>query len=164
MFSSLICFSSVKTAFSISSCGTSSLIADVSSSGIVNAVYECFSLPTSATILSINAIISLFTESALYIASTIFSSGISFAPASIIITLSLVDATVNLRSDTAICSSLGFTTKKPPTIPICVVAQGPSNGISEIAVAIADPSIAVSSGEQSGSTDNTRLLSVTSFL
>ena len=41
----------------------------------------------------------------------------------------------------------------PSTSPICVVAHGPSNGISESVAAIAEPSIAVSSGRHSGSTE-----------
>ena len=48
-------------------------------------------------------------------------------------------------------------------MPICVVAQGPSNGMSEMQVAMAEPNIAVYSGLQSGSTDITRLFSVTSL-
>ena len=65
------------------------------------------------------------------------------------ITFSLVDATVRARSDTAFCSAVGLITNSPSTSPTCVVEIGPSNGISEIVVAIAAPSIAVSSGEQS---------------
>ena len=57
----------------------------------------------------------------------------------------------------------GFTMNSPSIIPIWVVAQGPAKGISEIAVAIADPSIAVNSGLQVGSTDRTRLFRVTSL-
>ena len=48
-------------------------------------------------------------------------------------------------------------------MPTCVVEIGPSNGISDMVVAIAAPSIAVSSGEQSWSTDNTRFSNVTSL-
>ena len=51
----------------------------------------------------------------------------------------------------------------PSIRPTWVVAQGPSNGISEMLVAMAEPSIAVSSGLQSGSTDITTLSKVTSL-
>ena len=47
--------------------------------------------------------------------------------------------------------------------PICVVAHGPSNGISEIDVTSAEPIIATSSGLAHGSTESTRLSSVTSL-
>ena len=43
----------------------------------------------------------------------------------------------------------GFTTNSPPTIPIWVVAQGPSKGTSERQVDREEPSIAKSSGEAS---------------
>ena len=92
------------------------------------------------------------------------SSGTSLAPASIITTFSFVEATVSFRSDTLICASFGFTISSPSISPICVLAQGPSKGMSDMAAAIAEPSMAVSSGEQLGSTDKTRLLIVTSFL
>ena len=62
MFSSRFCFSSVKTAFSISSGVTISFIAANISSGIAQLVYSCFGLPHSATILSINWIIVWFTS------------------------------------------------------------------------------------------------------
>ena len=65
------------------------------------------------------------------------------------ITFSFVDATVRARSDTAFCAAVGLNTNSPSTKPTCVVEIGPSNGISEILVAIAAPSIAVSSGLQS---------------
>ena len=57
----------------------------------------------------------------------------------------------------------GFTISSPSTRPICVIAHGPSNGISEMLVEIAAPSIAVSSGRHSGSTDITILFKVTSL-
>ena len=59
---------------------------------------------------------------------------------------------------------VGLITNSPSISPTIVDAVGPSNGISEIAVAIAEPSIAVSSGLQSGSTDITKLFNATSFL
>ena len=79
------------------------------------------------------------------------------------ITLSLVDATVSSRSDTALCALVGLNTSSPSTIPTLVLAVGPSNGMSEIQVAIAEPSIAVISGLQSGSTLITMLFNVTSL-
>ncbi len=91
------------------------------------------------------------------------SSGTSLAPASIMITFSLVDATVSCKSEVAFCALLGLKINSPSIKPTCVVAQGPSNGISEIAVAIAEPNIAVNSGLHSGSTDITMLLRVTSL-
>ena len=80
------------------------------------------------------------------------------------ITFSLVEATVSFKSDTAFCAAFGLNTNSPSIRPTCVVAHGPSNGISEIATAIAEPIIAVSSGLHSGSTDITILFNVTSFL
>ena len=97
-------------------------------------------------------------------ASIMVASGISLAPASIMITFSEVEATVRLRSPFFHCSCEGLIISSPSIMPTCVVAHGPSNGISEIDVAIAAPSIATSSGLHSGSTDITMLLSVTSFL
>ena len=73
------------------------------------------------------------------IASNITSSGTSFAPASIMITFSLVDATVNARSETSFCAEVGLITNSPSISPTIVDAVGPSNGMSEIAVAIAEP-------------------------
>ena len=140
------------------------MIAAKNSSGTAYLSYSDLGLPHSAVIFSINAIISWLISCALYIASIIFASGNSSAPASIIITFSLVDATVSLRAETAISALLGLITNSPSIRPTCVVAQGPSKGTSDMAVAIAEPSIAVSSGEQVGSTLRTRLLSVTSFL
>ena len=80
------------------------------------------------------------------------------------ITFSLVEATVSARSDTFFCAEVGLMMNSPSIKPTCVIAHGPSNGISEMQVAIAEPSIAVSSGLQSGSTDITMLSRVTSFL
>ena len=80
------------------------------------------------------------------------------------ITFSLVEATVSCKSPSFHCFWLGLITNSPSTKPTCVMAHGPSNGISDIHVAIAAPSIATISGLHSGSTDITRLLSVTSFL
>ena len=80
------------------------------------------------------------------------------------ITFSLVEATVKLRSPFFHCSWDGLMINSPSTIPTCVVAHGPQNGISEILVAIALPSIATNSGRHSGSTLITILFKVTSFL
>ena len=57
MIASRFCFSSVKTASSISSGVTISLIAANISSGIAQLSYSCFGLPISSRILSINSII-----------------------------------------------------------------------------------------------------------
>ena len=134
------------------------------SSGVSTCSYSCFSFPHSSTIRSINLITSLFTSCALKIASIILSSGTSFAPASIMITFSAVEATVSARSETNCWSAVGFTINSPSIRPILVPAIGPSNGISEIDVATEAPSIAVTSGEQSGSTAITKLFRDTSFL
>ena len=114
--------------------------------------------------VSMNLITSWFTSWALKMASIMVCSGTSLAPASIMITFSRVEATVRAISDTFLCAEVGFTMNSPSMRPICVMAQGPSKGISEIAVAMAEPSMAVSSGLHSGSTDITRLFKVTSFL
>ena len=87
-----------------------------------------------------------------------------FAPASIMITFCDVDATVSFRSPSSHCFCVGLMMNSPSMRPTCVMAHGPSNGTSDMHVAIDDPSIATSSGLHSGSTDITRLLSVTSFL
>ena len=86
------------------------------------------------------------------------------APASIMMTFSLVEATVRVRSETFFCAAVGLMMNSPSMRPTWVVAQGPSKGISEMLVAMAEPSIAVSSGLHSGSTDITMLSRVTSFL
>ena len=96
-------------------------------------------------------------------ASIILSSGTSVAPASIMITFSRVEATVRAKSEFSFSSSIGLNTSLPSTSPTCVAAIGPSNGISEIATARAEPSMATTSGLASGSTLITRLFNVTSF-
>ena len=68
------------------------------------------------------------------------------APASIMITFSLVEATVNCKSPSFQTAWLGLTTNSPSTIPTCVMAHGPSKGMSEIHVEMAEPNIATSSG------------------
>ena len=85
------------------------------------------------------------------------------APASIMITFSRVEATVRARSLTCFWSAVGLMMNSPSIMPTWVVAQGPAKGISEMDVAMAEPSIAVSSGLQLGSTDITMLSSVTSL-
>ena len=65
------------------------------------------------------------------------------------ITLSLVDATVSDRSETSRSALVGLYTSLPSTRPTCVAAVGPSNGMSEIHVARAEPSMATNSGAQS---------------
>ena len=91
------------------------------------------------------------------------ASGISFAPASIMITFSLVEATVRFRSPFFHCSWLGLMMNSPSIMPTWVIAQGPSKGISEMQVAIAAPIIATNSGRHSGSTLITMLFRVTSL-
>ena len=82
-------------------------------------------------------------------ASIICCSGTSCAPASIMITFSLVEATVSASVDTSLWAAVGLNTSSPSTRPTWVEEMGPSNGISEMVVAMAAPSMAVSSGEQS---------------
>ena len=78
-------------------------------------------------------------------------------------TFSAVLATVSARSETFFWSFVGLMMNFPSIRPTWVMAQGPSKGMSEIVVASAVPSIAVSSGEQSGSTLITRFSRVTSL-
>ena len=80
------------------------------------------------------------------------------------ITFLLVDATVSCKSPSAHCFCDGLIINSPSIRPTCVVAHGPSNGISEIDAERAEPNIARSSGLHSVSTDITILLRVTSFL
>ena len=96
-------------------------------------------------------------------ASIILASGISFAPASIMMTFVEVDATVSCRSPSSHCFWDGLMMNSPSIMPTWVIAQGPSNGISEMQVAMELPSMATSSGRHSGSTDMTRLFRVTSL-
>ena len=104
----------------------------------------------------------LVSDLALTVAST--AEKVIMIEASIMITFSAVEATVSARSETNCWSAVGFTINSPSIRPILVPAIGPSNGISEIDVATEAPSIAVTSGEQSGSTAITKLFRVTSFL
>ena len=71
---------------------------------------------------------------------------------------SLEPATINSKSDCACCSTVGLITKSPFTRPTFTPAIGPSKGISEIVKAADEPNIAAISGEQSGSTDKTVLI------
>ena len=98
------------------------------------------------------------------IASSIKSSGTSFAPASIIATFSAVPATVNVKSLFSLCTSVGFITICPSTNPTFTAAVGPPNGISEIDNAAEAPIIAATSGELSCSTHKTVATTTTSFL
>ena len=98
------------------------------------------------------------------IPSYISSLETSFAPASIIATRSLVEATVTYISLLALCSRVGLITYSPSTRPTTTPEIGPSQGISEIEIAIETPSMAVISGWQSGSTDITVATTPTSFL
>ena len=94
----------------------------------------------------------------------ITSSVISFAPASIITTFSLVPATVTYISLFSLCSKVGLITYSPSTKPTTTAPTGPANGISEIEIAIDAPFIAHTSGELSMSTDITVVTIPTSFL
>ena len=96
--------------------------------------------------------------------SNIRSSGISLPPASIIATRSAVEETVKVRSVFALSSSPGLITICPSTRPTLVEAIGPSQGISDTAIAAETPIAAVISGEQSGSTDITVATTEQSFL
>ena len=98
------------------------------------------------------------------IASSIVSSGTSFAPASIITIFSAVPATVSVRSVLARCSSVGLRTISPSTRPTFIPAIGPFHGISEIEIAIDVAIMPAISGELSGSTARTVITTETSFL
>ena len=96
-----------------------------------------------------NLHIFLISLCASFIAFNITSSGTSFAPASIIVIFFSVAATVNVKSDFSLCSSVGSITIFPSTKPTFTAAVGPLNGISDIASAAAAPIIAATSGELS---------------
>ena len=98
------------------------------------------------------------------IPSNIVSLSISLAPASIIATRSEVEATVTAISLLALSASVGLITNLPSTRPTETPLMGPSQGISEIEIAIDTPIIAVISGRQSWSTDITVATTPTSFL
>lgn len=87
-----------------------------------------------------------------------------FAPASIMMTFSLVEAVRSVsKSDTAFCARVGFTMNSPSIIPIRVMGTDRQTGCREMQVAIAEPSIATTSGSHLGSTDITMLFNVTSL-
>ena len=67
-------------------------------------------------------------------------------------------------SDFSLSASVGLITNLPSTRPTETPLMGPSQGISEIEIAIETPSIAAISGWQSGSTDITVATTPTSFL
>ena len=129
-----------------------------------NDLYSNFGFPISSFIFSMNLQIFLISVWPCFIASNITSSGTSFAPASIIAIFSSVPATVNVKSDTFLCSSVGFITIFPSTNPTFTAAVGPPNGISEIESAADAPIIAATSGELSCSTERTVATTTTSFL
>ena len=68
---------------------------------------------------------------------------------------SFVPATVRFISDNSDCSTVGFITNLPSTLPTFTPAIGPLNGIFDIDTARDEAIIAVRAGSQSGSTDNT---------
>jgi len=156
-------FSITLTASFILSVANSRTFASISSSafGSMNSI---FSLPTSATISSINATIFLISSWAVSIASSINDSGTSSAPASTIITASFVPETVRCSELFSLCSAVGFITNAPSTRPTFTEPVGPLNGISDIDKATDEPIIATTSGVQSWSTDNTVATTCTSFL
>ena len=97
------------------------------------------------------------------IASNIVSSGTSFAPASIITTFFCDPATVSSRVLSWRCLKSGLMMILPSTSPTWTPAIGPFHGISEIESAIEAPSIAATSGSQSGSTERMSRLIATSL-
>ncbi len=80
------------------------------------------------------------------------SSGISFAPASIITILESLETTVTAISDFLRCSLVGFITYSPSIYPIETPDIGPFHGISEMLSAMDVPAMAAISGMQSLST------------
>ena len=134
------------------------------SSFTANDLYSNFSFPISAFIFEINSHIFFISTCAAFIASSITSSGISSAPASIIAILSIVPATVKRNLLTALWASVGFITICPSTYPTFTEPVGPPNGISDMLSAADEPIIAHTSGEWSWSTDNTNAETHTSFL
>ena len=76
---------------------------------------------------------------------------------------SIVPDTVRFISLTALCSSEGFTTNSPSTLPILTEPVGPSHGISEIERATDEPIIAAISDGQSLSTHITVATTTTSL-
>jgi ribonuclease J len=99
-----------------------------------------------------------------FIASSITSSGISFAPASIIIIFSLSAERVTYMRLCLRCSAVGFIITLPSMYPRIIPPIGPLKGISEMHNAVIVPIIEANSGELSCSTDNTILTIDTSFL
>ncbi len=85
------------------------------------------------------------------------------APASIIMILSAVEATVSFKSPKSHWDWLGLMIISPFTRPTWVAAQGPAKGMSEIVVAMEAPIMATSSGRHSGSTLMTMHSRVTSL-
>ena len=139
-------------------------ISSLSSSVISRTSYSIFSWPTSLMIFSSN-LINSFTASWPNInASNISSSVASLAPASTMFIASLVPATVKSISLASSSSTVGLIISFPSTLPTLTPAIGPSKGTLEIHVAKLEPTIAVNSGELSGSTDNTVFTTCTSFL
>ena len=141
-----------------------SLIKSASSSGIANDLYSALGFPISALILYINSHKFLISAWATFIASSILSSGTSFAPASIIHIFVGVADTVKSKIDFSLWAKSGFKTISPSTIPTLTVPTNVSNGISDILRAIDAPTEAGISGNISGSTAKTRAFIAVSFL
>ena len=112
----------------------------------------------------INSQIFLISTCACFMASNITSLGISSAPASIITIFSLVPATVKWSLDSLLCSSVGLIINSLFIYPTWTAAVGPPQGISEIDNAADVPIFAHTSGDATGSTDSTVLVTHTSFL
>ena len=78
-------------------------------------LYSILGFPISAFMSEINLHTFLISSCPVFIASSILSSGNSFAPASIIAIFSIVPATVKSNSVFALSSSVGFITNLPST-------------------------------------------------
>ena len=106
----------------------------------------------------------LISACATFIASSILSSGTSFAPASIIHIFVGVAETVKSNIDFSLWAKSGFNTISPSTIPTFTVPTKVSNGISDMLSAIDAPTDAGISGNTSGSTASTKASIAVSFL
>ena len=141
-----------------------SLISAYTSLSVAKETYSNFGFPTSSFIPSMNLQSFLISSCPAFIQSSIVSFGISSAPASIIVTFSIVPATVNFNLLCSLWATVGFITICPSTYPTFTAAVGPPNGISEIDNATDVPIIAQTSGLLSCSTDKTVATTHTSFL
>ena len=97
------------------------------------------------------------------IASSIASSGTSFAPASTMRTASSVPAITTSSVEAVRCSVVGLTTNWPSIWPTRTAPTGPSNGMPDRQSAAEAPFIASTSGSFSWSPEMTRQMTCTSF-